>query len=100
MNTNIDIAKKKAAALGLDIHPCKYDDECRRSNKKYFIIHNGRKIYFGSASNEDFTVHKDKKRRDLYRARHSKIMMLHNGRLVPAYTVKYTPSWLSWNILW
>jgi len=41
--------------------------------------------------------HNDKKRRDRYRARHSKIL-LKDG--TPAYKNKESPSWWSYNFLW
>lgn len=41
--------------------------------------------------------HRDKDRRERFRARHGKIRMK-DGQL--AYTVKYSPEWYSWNYLW
>jgi hypothetical protein len=64
---------------------------------KYFVIYKGRTIHLGDRRFEDFSIHKDIERRDNYRARHSKIL-LKNG--TPAYTVKGTPAYFSYWILW
>lgn len=66
-------------------------------NKKYYVIYNNKKINFGAKGMSDFTIHKDIKRRELYRKRHSKIK-LKDGRY--AYKVKESPAYWSWNILW
>ena len=41
--------------------------------------------------------HKDEERRKRYRERHSKILTKEG---VPAYRVKYSPAWFSYNFLW
>lgn len=41
--------------------------------------------------------HLDKERRRKYRARHQGIL---NKEGLPVYTIKYTPSWFSYNYLW
>lgn len=76
--------------------------------KKYSAyMPNGKIVHFGSSDYGQYKDrvylqlyshlnHLDKKRRDNYRARHSKIK-LKDGRY--AYTVKYTPSWFSWHFL-
>lgn len=65
--------------------------------KKYYVVYKGKKINFGAKGMSDFTLHKDKARRDRYRARHGKIK-LKDGRL--AHKVKGTPAYFSWNLLW
>ena len=48
-----------------------------------------------------FLDHRDKKRRDRYRARHSKIMkVLTEEYTLPSYEVPFTPEWFSWYLLW
>ena len=69
----------------------------RSKGKKYYVIYNGKRINFGAANMSDFTIHKDKDRRDRYRARHGKIK-LKDGRL--AYKVKTSPAFWSWRLLW
>lgn len=62
--------------------------------KAIFYDDNGKKIktsQFGDIRYEDYTTHKDKKRRDRYRARHRK--NLEKG----TYT---SPSYLSFYLLW
>jgi len=84
--------KNKAISLGASDF-----GQSRAKNKKYYVIYNGKRINFGAAGMSDFTIHKDKARRERYRARHSKIK-LKDGRL--AYKVKESPSYWSWNLLW
>ena len=82
-----------------------------KTNKKYraYYMKNGKLKHsdFGAIGYQQYKDstglglyshldHLDKKRRDAYRARHSKIK-LKDGRY--AYKVKYSPSWLSYNFL-
>ena len=69
----------------------------KAKGKKYYVIYEGRRINFGAKGMSDYTIHKDKARRDRYRARHSKIK-LKDGRL--AYRVKESAAFWSWNLLW
>lgn len=117
-----------------------------KPNKKYKAIITNKKnvadfklVYFGSLYNGDSKTskrlyehykditpfklykhldHKDKKRREAYRKRHSKIMTTRklvykknedNNKYelkyikikpTPAYLVKYSPAYYSWNLLW
>ncbi len=88
----MEALRKKALSLGAtDFRKSK------KKGKKYDVIYKGKVVSFGSAGMSDFTIHKDKARRDRYRARHSKIK-LKDGRL--AYKVKGTPAYFSWRILW
>jgi len=84
-----------------------------RKGKKYSVVSpNGTKIHFGAIKNgipmdqfKDSTGlklyskydHNDEKRRDNYRARHSKIK-LKDGSY--AYLDKEQPSYWSWHYLW
>ena len=84
--------KNKAISLGaIDLK------KSNRKNKKWMVNYNNKWIHFGASGMSDFTQHKDKARRDRYRARHSKIK-LKDGRL--AYKVKGSPAFFSWNLLW
>jgi hypothetical protein len=69
----------------------------KAKGKKYYVIYKGKRINFGAKGMSDYTIHKDKARRDRYRARHSKIK-LKDGRL--AYKVKESPAFWSYRILW
>lgn len=76
---------------------------------KYYVISPlGYKIHFGHKDYQhykdktglgiySYLDHKDKKRRDLYRKRHSKILTK-DGK--PAYLDKEQPSFYSWHYLW
>lgn len=66
-------------------------------NKRFYVIYAGKRINFGSATGRTFIDHGDEKILTAWRARHSKIMRK-DGR--PAYTVKLSPEWWSWNLLW
>lgn len=84
--------REKAIALGAtDLR------KSTKKNKKWDVLYKGKWISFGAKGMSDFTIHKDKARRDRYRARHSKIK-LKDGRL--AYKVKGTPSYFSYFLLW
>ena len=68
-----------------------------RKGKKYAVLYQGKFIHFGATGYEDFTEHKDPARRANYRRRHGAIK-LRDGRL--AYTVKSSPAYWSWTLLW
>jgi len=86
------ILKDKALRLGaVDLKPS------TRAGKKWAVLYDGKWIHFGAKGMSDFTIHKDKERRKRYRARHGKIK-LKDGR--SAYTVKTSPSYWSWHLLW
>ena len=68
-----------------------------RKGKKLAVLYQGRWIHFGSRGYEDYTIHRDPVRRAAYRRRH-KAILLADGR--PAYTVKTTPSYWPYHILW
>ena len=84
--------KAKAMSLGADNFK-----KSTRKGKKWMVLYKGKTIHFGASGMSDFTIHKDEDRRGRYRARHGKIK-LKNGRR--AYTVKTSPAYWSWNILW
>ena len=84
--------RKKAITLGAT--------EFGRSSllkKKYTVRYKGKLIHFGQRGYEDYTDHKDKKRRASYRARHMAIR-LKNGKL--AYKNKESPAFWALKILW
>jgi hypothetical protein len=74
--------------------------DCRPSHrqyKKYMVIYKGREIHFGDNRYEDYLDHKDKARRDNYRARASKIR---NGTGELTVKNKFSPNYWAYNILW
>ena len=84
--------RKRARALGAsDLK------KSTRAGKKYMVSYQGRIVHFGAAGMSDYTIHKDPDRRARYRARHRKILTK-DGR--PAYMVKGSPAYFSWNLLW
>ena len=84
---------KKAIALGANTF-----GKSPKKEKRYFVLIDGDKItHFGSKSGSTFIDHKDIKKRDAWRARHSKIK-LKDGRF--AYKVREQPSYWAYNLLW
>ena len=65
--------------------------------KRFYVVFQGKKINFGSKAGKAFIDHQDKEKKRAWQARHSKIK-LKDGRL--AYTVKHSPAWWSWHLLW
>lgn len=60
-------ANRKAKKIGVSVKPS------TRKNKKLDVFKDGKKVgSIGDIRFEDFNIHKSKKRRDLYKARHSK----------------------------
>ena len=65
--------------------------------KKYMVRYKSKLIHFGQKGYEDYSTHKDPKRRASYRARHMAIR-LKNGKL--AYKNKESPAFSALKILW
>lgn len=62
-----------------------------RKKKKYMVQNpEGEWVHFGEYPYEDFTKHEDDKRRDNFRKRNAKWKD----------SPKWSPSWLSWHLLW
>ena len=64
-------------------------------HKYYFITNSGKTIKFGQASASDFTIHKDKARKERYINRHKK-----NESKYWNKSGIDTPSWWSLKYLW
>ena len=60
---------KKAKNLGAE----SLDYSPRKNNKYMATLPGGKKVHFGSPKYEDYTIHKDKERRDKYLSRAMKI---------------------------
>ena len=69
-------------------------EKSSNKNKRYdaYFIVNGKqkKVSFGSSQHDNYTIHKDKERRDRYRQRHKNDLI----------NVPTTPGALSWYLLW
>lgn len=68
-----------------------------RKNKKFVVSYGGEEIHFGDSRYQDFTQHKDKKRRDSYLKR-ARGIRNKEGR--QTYRDKTSPNYWSVNILW
>ena len=81
---------KELGAESLDYSP--------RKNNKYMVkLPGGKKVHFGSPKYGDYTVHKDKERRDKYRARAMKIK---NKKGELTYTNPESSNYWSIKLLW
>ena len=89
---NLSQAKRVAREKGL---PEPFSSQ--RQGKKLFVIVNGKEIHFGARGMSDYLFHKDKARRERYRAR-ARGIMLANGQ--PAYLSKLQPAYYAYHILW
>lgn len=61
-----------------------------RRDKKYYILHEGRKVHFGQMGYKDFTLTNDLRKKEAFQERN------HKWKDAP----KYTPRWCSWYLLW
>ena len=69
-----------------------------RKNNKYMVtLPEGKKVHFGSPKYADYTIHKDKERRDKYLARATKIK---NKQGELTYTNPESSNYWSVNLLW
>ena len=83
----------KAKDLGAE----SLDYSSRKNNKYMVTLPSGKKVHFGSPKYEDYTIHKDKERRDKYLSRATKIKNK-NGELT--YTNPESSNYWSVNLLW
>ena len=73
-------------------------DYSKRKNNKYMAtLPGGKKVHFGSSKYPDFTIHKDKERRDKYLSRAMKIK---NKKGELTYTNPESSNFWSINLLW
>ena len=84
--------RKKALSLGATAFGIS-----KVKNKRFYVVYDGKKINFGLKNGSTFIDHKDTKKRENWKKRHSKIL-LKDG--TPAYKNKHKSSFWSWNILW
>jgi len=69
----------------------------RRKGKRFYVLYNGVKINFGSSTGKTYIDHKDDKKRENWKKRHSQIK---NNEGTPFYTIRTSPSYYSWHLLW
>ena len=73
-------------------------DYSSRKNNKYMVkLPGGKKVHFGSPKYPDFTIHKDKERRDKYLSRAMKIK---NKKGELTYNNPESSNYWSVNLLW
>jgi hypothetical protein len=83
--SDINEVNRRAHNLGLNVvHPSS------QAKKKYMIFDSQKMIHFGEIGFSDATKHHDEKRIKSFRSR--------NRRWETA--PRYSPAWLSWNLLW
>jgi hypothetical protein len=83
--TNPEMVFKKAKEMGID-----YIELSTRKDKKYMAFDGKKWIHFGQMGYEDYTKHKDKHRRDLFRKRNHKW----------ADAPEMSPAFLAYYLLW
>ena len=83
----------KAKDLGAE----SLDYSSRKNNKYMVTLPGGKKVHFGSPKYEDYTIHKDKERRDKYLSRAMKIK---NKKGELTYTKPESSNYWSVNLLW
>ena len=73
------------------------DYSTRKNNKYMATLPSGKKVHFGSSKYPDYTIHKDKERRDKYLARAKKIK---NKQGELTYTNPESSNYGSVHLLW
>lgn len=68
-----------------------------RKNKRFYVVYNGKYIHFGSKNGTTYYDKQDDTMKKNWKARHSKIV---NKLGVPFYTIKTSPEFWSWHLLW
>ena len=81
---------KKLGAVSLDY-------STRKNNKYMVTLPGGKKVHFGTPKYPDFTIHKDKERRDKYLSRAMKIK---NKKGELTYNKPESSNYWSVNLLW
>ena len=84
---------KDAKKLGAE----SLDYSTRKNNKYMATLPGGKKVHFGSTKYADFTIHKDKERRDKYLSRAMKIK---NKKGELTYTNPESSNYWSVHLLW
>ena len=64
--------------------------ESSREDKKYMVFDGHKMVHFGQMGYQDYTKHNDEKRRERFKKRNWKWQ----------YAPNYSPSYLSWALLW
>ena len=73
------------------------DYSTRKNNKYMATLPGGKKVHFGSSKYPDYTIHKDKERRDKYLSRATKIK---NKQGELTYTNPESSNYWSVHLLW
>jgi hypothetical protein len=88
----MEALSRKAKSLGASEF-----GKSKAKNKRFFVVHGGKKMNFGSDTNNTFIDHGDEIKRKAWKARHSKIKKKDGGF---AYLDKHQPEFWSWHLLW
>ena len=80
-----------------DLGAISLDYSSRKNNKYMVTLPGGKKVHFGSPKYEDYTIHKDKERRDKYLSRAKKIK---NKKGELTYTNPESSNYWSVHLLW
>ena len=91
--TDFEKLTKNAKKLGAE----SLNYSSRKNNKYMATLPGGKKVHFGSTKYPDYTIHKDKERRDKYLAR---AMMIKNKKGELTYNKPESSNYWSINLLW
>ena len=80
-----------------DLGAISLDYSSRKNNKYMVTLPSGKKVHFGSPKYEDYTIHKDKERRDKYLSR---VMKIKNKKGELTYTNPESSNYWSIHLLW
>ena len=80
-----------------DLGAISLDYSSRKNNKYMVTLSGGKKVHFGSPKYEDYTIHKDKERRDKYLSR---VMKIKNKKGELTYTNPESSNYWSVHLLW
>jgi hypothetical protein len=71
--------------------------ESKVKNKRFFVVYQGKKINFGSATGKTYVDHRDFKKMKAWYSRHKKITNKEGQKVI---NLKSSPSYWSARILW
>jgi len=69
-------------------------EKSKWAGKKYTVVVDNKTIHFGAKGMSDYTIHKDKERKERYIARHKKRENWNKGGIK---TAGFWSRWLLWN---
>jgi hypothetical protein len=97
MNYQTKLWQIRRIARSKDVPFSKIDVSPDPKKKFRIYLNDGTHVDFGARGSITYLEGASEAKRRAYRARHSQIYLKDGKR---AIDVKYSPAWLSWNLLW